>query len=63
MMEIEEKYGVRSTFFFRPLYDDGSKVDGYSKIMSKLLSGGWEVGLHCNGTSTLQEVDGGKNGG
>ncbi len=60
MMEIEEKYGVRSTFFFRPLYDDGSKVDGYSKVMSKLLSGGWEVGLHCNGTSSLQEVDGEK---
>jgi peptidoglycan/xylan/chitin deacetylase (PgdA/CDA1 family) len=60
MMEIEEKYGVRSTFFFRPLYDDGSKVDGYSKIMQRLLSGGWEVGLHCNGTSSLQEVDGEK---
>jgi len=60
MMEIEKKYGVRSTFFFRPLYDDGSKVDGYSKIMSQLLSEGWEVGLHCNGTSTLQEVDGEK---
>jgi peptidoglycan/xylan/chitin deacetylase (PgdA/CDA1 family) len=60
MMEIEEKYGVRSTFFFRPQYDDGSKVDGYNKVMSQLLSGGWEVGLHCNGTSSLQEVDGEK---
>ena len=60
MMEIEEKYGVRSTFFFRPRYDDGSIVDGYSQIMRKLLSGGWEVGLHCNGTSSLQEIDGEK---
>jgi peptidoglycan/xylan/chitin deacetylase (PgdA/CDA1 family) len=56
MMEIEEKYGVRSTFFFRPSYDDGSKVDNYSKIMQSLLSGGWEVGLHCNGTGSLQQV-------
>ena len=60
MMEIEEKYRVRSTFFFRPRYDDDSKVDGYSQIMRNLLSGGWEVGLHCNGTSSLQEVDGEK---
>ena len=61
MMEIEEKYGVRSTFFFRPRYDDGSIVDGYSQIMRNLLSGGWEVSLHCNSTSSLQEVNGEKS--
>ena len=25
IVEIEEKYGLRSTFFFRPKYDDGTK--------------------------------------
>jgi hypothetical protein len=56
VMEIEEKFGVRSTFFFRPKYDDGSPVGEYAKTMQKLISGGWEVGLHCNKTSTLEEV-------
>jgi len=56
VMEIEEKYGVRSTFFFRPSYDDNTMVQGYSQIMKKLLRGGWEVGLHCNSTSSLEEV-------
>jgi hypothetical protein len=56
VMEIEEKFDIRSTFFFRPKYDDGSPVGEYAKTMQKLISGGWEVGLHCNKTSTLEEV-------
>lgn len=56
VMEIEEKLGIRSTFFFRPKYDDGSEVDKYEKTMRSLLSGGWEVGLHSNNTATLEEV-------
>lgn len=56
VMEIEEKFGVRSTFFFRPKYDDGSPVNEYAKTMQTLISGGWEVGLHCNKTATLKEV-------
>ena len=56
VMEIEEKFGVRSTFFFRPRYDDGTEVSVYAQAMRGLLSGGWEVGLHCNSTNTLQEV-------
>jgi peptidoglycan/xylan/chitin deacetylase (PgdA/CDA1 family) len=56
IMGIEDKYGVRSTFFFRPKYDDGSEVEVYGETMSALLSGGWEVGLHSNNTSTPQEV-------
>ena len=54
--EIEEKFGVRSTFLFRPRYDDGSEVFEYTCIMRDLISGGWEVGLHCNRTQTPQEV-------
>jgi peptidoglycan/xylan/chitin deacetylase (PgdA/CDA1 family) len=60
VMEIEEKFGVRSTFFFRPTYDNGSQIDEYRETMQNLISGGWEVGLHCNDTTTLQEVCGEK---
>ena len=56
IMEIEEKFGIRSTFFFRPKYDDGSEVEKYEKIIKSLLFHGWEVGLHSNSTSTLEEV-------
>ena len=56
VIEIEEKYGIRSTFFFRPKYDDGIGVECYSETMRTLLAGGWEIGLHSNNTSTPQEV-------
>lgn len=48
IMEIEEKLGVRSTFFFRAVYDDGSKVENYRDVISDLMRGGWEVALHSN---------------
>lgn len=48
IMECEQRQGVRSTFFFRPLYDDGSTVEEYSDVISELRRGGWEVGLHAN---------------
>jgi peptidoglycan/xylan/chitin deacetylase (PgdA/CDA1 family) len=56
VMKIEERLGFRSTFFFRPEYDDGSKVQQYADTMKALAQGGWEVGLHANGTSTVEEV-------
>ena len=56
IMEIEEKFGIHSTFFFRPKYDDESEVDKYKETIKSLLSGGWEVGLHSNNTSTLEQV-------
>jgi peptidoglycan/xylan/chitin deacetylase (PgdA/CDA1 family) len=46
--EIEEKFGVRSTFFFRPIYDDGSKIDEYTQTIRDLVAHGWELGLHAN---------------
>ena len=55
--EIEEKHGVRSTFFFRPVYDDGSPVAEYAKTLRDLRAHGWEVGLHANNTATLQDVN------
>jgi peptidoglycan/xylan/chitin deacetylase (PgdA/CDA1 family) len=54
--EIEEHFGIRSTFFFRPKYDDGNEVGQYANTIKTLLSGGWEVGLHANNTSTFEDV-------
>lgn len=48
IVEREERLGFRSTFFFRPRYDDGSEVEGYARELRELLKGGWEVGLHAN---------------
>ena len=54
--EIEEQFGIRSTFFFRPKYDDGSQVQQYAGTIKALVKHGWEVGLHANNTSTIAEV-------
>lgn len=47
---IEEKFGVRSTFFFRVKYENGKCID-YEDEIQTLLKGGWEIGLHCDPTS------------
>jgi peptidoglycan/xylan/chitin deacetylase (PgdA/CDA1 family) len=57
MMELEEKYGTRSTFFFRPAYDDGSPVDQYSEIMRELARKNWEVGVHINDAELLSSIE------
>jgi peptidoglycan/xylan/chitin deacetylase (PgdA/CDA1 family) len=54
MLELEEHYGLRSTFFFRtfvrnseqppPPYDPNE----YRSEIRSMLSGGWEVGLHSD---------------
>ena len=46
-MEIEEKFGVRSTFFFRTLYENGN-VDDYKDDIQTLQNGNWEIGLHTD---------------
>jgi peptidoglycan/xylan/chitin deacetylase (PgdA/CDA1 family) len=50
LIELEEKFGVRSTFFFRTMYENGSYVD-YSDDIRILIRGGWEIGLHSDPTS------------
>lgn len=50
IMALEEKFGVRSTFFFRTTYEDGDCAD-YADDIRALLAGGWEVGLHCDPSS------------
>ena len=49
-MKIEEKYKVKSTFFFRTKYENGDYTDYYDDIKN-LIKGGWEVGLHTDPSS------------
>ena len=46
-IELEEKFGIRSTFFFRTLYEDGN-VDDYEDDIQTLQKGNWEIGLHTD---------------
>ena len=56
ILEIEERHGLRSTFFFRtrmdtrhppPPYD----LQEYRSEIRSMVSGGWEVGLHSDNLS------------
>jgi len=46
-MKLEEKFGIRSTFFFRTLYENGN-VDDYKDDIQILQKGNWEIGLHTD---------------
>jgi len=46
-MEIEEKLGVRSTFFFRTIYENGNLID-YEDDIKQLQESNWEIGLHTD---------------
>ncbi len=56
VMEMEERLGLRSTFFFRPLYDDGLDASCYEDVIRDLVSGGWEVGLHVVNASSASAI-------
>lgn len=45
-----ERLGLRSTFFFRTVYEDGEFTE-YENDIRILLEGGWEIGLHCDPSS------------
>jgi len=46
-MELEEKLGILSTFFFRTLYENGN-VEDYEDDIQTLQKGNWEIGLHTD---------------
>jgi len=46
-MKLEEKFGIRSTFFFRTIYENGNLND-YENDIESLQEGGWEIGLHTD---------------
>ena len=56
LMEIEDSHGVRSTFFFRPRYDDGTSVSSYADVIKELQAHSWEVGAHLNDASSIQSI-------
>jgi len=49
-MELEEKFGVRSTFFFRTFYENGDVLD-YEDDIKQLQKLNWEIGLHTDPSS------------
>jgi peptidoglycan/xylan/chitin deacetylase (PgdA/CDA1 family) len=56
LMDAEDSLGMRSTFFFRPVYDDGTDVGCYSDVIKELLSEGWEIGVHLNDVSSVNSI-------
>ena len=54
-MEIEEKFDVRSTFFFRTLYENGDVLD-YEDDIKQLQKSDWEIGLHTD-PSSINDLD------
>ena len=54
-MEIEEKFDVRSTFFFRTFYENGNLLD-YEDDIKQLQKLDWEIGLHTD-PSSINDLD------
>jgi len=54
-MEIEEKFNIRSTFFFRTFYENGDVLD-YEDDIKQLQKSNWEIGLHTD-PSSIDDLD------
>jgi len=50
IMDLEEGFGIRSTFFFRTRYENGNYLD-YEEEIKSLINKNWEIGLHTDGQS------------
>ena len=55
IMDLEEKFGVKSTFFYRTKYENGNFQD-YENDIKSLLEGGWEIGLHTD-PSSIDDIE------
>lgn len=55
IMDLEERFDVRSTFFFRTHYENGNYLD-YEEEIKSLINGNWEIGLHTDGHS-IKDLD------
>jgi len=55
LMDLEDKMGVKSTFFFRTKYENGDYTD-YQEDMKSLTTGGWEIGLHTD-PSSISDIE------
>jgi peptidoglycan/xylan/chitin deacetylase (PgdA/CDA1 family) len=54
-IEIEEKFDIRSTFFFRTFYENGDVLD-YEDDIKQLHKSNWEIGLHTD-PSSIDDLD------
>ena len=54
-MELEEKFGIRSTFFFRTVYENGDVID-YEDDIKQLQASNWEIGLHTD-PSSIDDIE------
>ncbi|HEX5185899.1 MAG TPA: hypothetical protein VFV86_03325 [Nitrososphaeraceae archaeon] len=50
LMDLEDRFNIRSTFFFRTYYENGNYLD-YEDEIKSLIKGNWEIGLHMDGKS------------
>ena len=55
IMDLEDKFGVKSTFFYRTKYENGNFQD-YENDIKSLLEGGWEIGLHTD-PSSIDDIE------
>lgn len=56
LMELEEKFNIRSTFFFRPYYNDFSDIYVYEDDVKELIKKGWEFAIHLDRVNKLAEI-------
>ena len=54
-MEIEEKFDVRSTFFFRTFYENGDILD-FENDIEQLQKSNWDIVLHTY-PSSIDDLD------